>query len=451
MKKIICSLLLSLAMCPGNNARAQYIYTIAGNGVTGYTDAGGNPKQAEFNHPWGLAFDRQGDLYIADHVNAAIRKINTAGVISTFAGTTVYGYCGDDSAACEAKMERPGGVVANGVGDVFVADGDNNRVRQITNGVITTLAGTGAAGYTGDGSNARHATMRNPKGIAVDAFGNMYIADSGNNVIRKIDISGIISTFAGTGERGYTGDGGPASAATFSGPIGVTVDASGNIWVADALNNAVRKIDGYSHIITTFAGMGIGGYNGDGNPATATMLSRPNSIAVDKAGNVYISDEGNNIVRMVNRQGYVTTVAGNGTAGYSGDGGIATQAELYRPMGLAIDSNGNLYVGDFINNVVRMVTIPPARTAVAKVSSINEAALTIYPDPADGYVNVAAAAVTHDNMEVYVCNMLGQVVNHCVLTDGKAEIDVSLLPRGCYIVNCLSNGERIASERFAKD
>ena len=230
---------------------------------------------------------------------------------------TVAGYVplGDGGAATAAALMNPGGVAVDAAGTLYIADTDNNRIRKVTTaGVITTVAGNGLAGAGGDGGQAVFASLHSPHGVAVDAAGNLYIADTDNNRIRKVTPAGIITTVAGTGISGHSGDGGPATAARLNYPVGVAVDAAGNLYIADTGNSRIRKVTP-AGVITTLAGTGIGGYSGDGGPATAAQLKYPFGVAVDAAGNLYIADSGNNSIRKVTPAGIITTVAGNGTAG----------------------------------------------------------------------------------------------------------------------------------------
>jgi hypothetical protein len=222
---------------------------------------------------------------------------------------------------------------------------------------IATVAGTGTAGYSGDGGQAMAATLRRPFSVAVDAAGDLFIADDRNNVVRKVDTNGVITTVAGNGAAGHTGDGGPATAATLNNPVGLAVDAAGDLFIADAGNNVVRKV-GTNGVITTVAGTGVSGVSGDGGPATAATLNGPQGVAVDAAGDLFIADAGNNVVRKVAPGGVITTFAGTGVASYSGDGGPATAATLDFPEGVAVGSAGNLFVADTDNSVVRRITTP---------------------------------------------------------------------------------------------
>jgi uncharacterized protein (TIGR03437 family) len=272
--------------------------------------------------------------------------------ISTVAGTGTAGYSGDGGLATNATLAGAVGVAVDTAGNLFIADQNNNRIRKVaTTGIITTVAGTGASGYGGDGGPATSALLQRPPRVSVDAAGNLYIADS--NRIRKVTPAGIITTVAGNGTQGYSGDGGLATSAFLNTPVDVQPDSAGNLFIADQGNNVVRKVD-TGGIITTVAGSGSRGYSGDGGPATKASLSEPTGIAVSAAGDLFFSDQGNNRIRKVSN-GIITTVAGNGTAGFAGDGGIATSAELNAPTGISLDIAGNLYSAEQANNRVRVL------------------------------------------------------------------------------------------------
>ncbi len=282
-------------------------------------------------------------------------SLSPGSIISTIAGNGTAGYSGDGGPAASAELNSPSGVAVDFSGNIYIADYKNNRIRRVdASGVISTVAGKGTAGYSGDGGPASSAELSTPSGVAVDTSGNIYIADSSNNCVRKVDASGVISTVAGNGTAGYSGDGGPAVSAELSSPSGVAVDTSGNIYIADDKNNCIRKVDA-SGVISTVAGNETGGYSGDGGPATSAELSTPSGVAVDASSNIYIADSSNNCIRKVDASGVISTVAGKGTGGYSGDGGPATSAQLNSPSGLAVDSSGNIYIADTTNYRVREV------------------------------------------------------------------------------------------------
>jgi sugar lactone lactonase YvrE len=305
------------------------------------TGDGGPATSAKLCTPRTLSVDSIGNVYIGEQVK--IRKVNTAGVISTIAGTGIEGGSGDGGLATSAQFSGINGLAVRENGDLFITDFSKRRIRQITfsDGKIQTVAGNGSPGGAGDGGSAASAQFYNPAGIAVDLNGNMYVADTYNHRVRKISFSGIITTMAGTGVQGFSGDGGPATSAQLSLPQYVAVDPSGNVYISD-LNHRVRKVSP-SGFITTVAGNGSINYSGDGGPATLAGLS-PKAIAVDANGNLYIGDTFR--VRRVGLDGIISTVAGTGVLGYSGDGGPATSAQMFSPTGLSLDSAGNLFIAE---------------------------------------------------------------------------------------------------------
>ena len=333
------------------------ITTYAGTGESGCCRDGGPAVFAQLRFPHGVAVDGEGNLYIADRDNHMIRKVDSSGVIDTVTGTGVSGYRGDGGAAGMARLRQPTGVAVDGEGNLYIADKDNHRIRKVdSDGVITTVAGTGERGSGGDGGPAVHARLAVPTGVAVDGAGNLFIADAANNQIRKVDSSGVITTVAGTGESGDGGDGGPATEARLDSPWSLAVDGAGNLLIADSYNHRVRKVDS-SGIITTVAGTGERGFGGDGGPATAAMLDVPIGMAADDAGNLYIVDVVNHRIRKVDSSGTITTIAGTGEPGYDGDRGPAVSARLRFPIDIALDGEGNLYIADKDNHRIRVVKI----------------------------------------------------------------------------------------------
>jgi ATP-dependent protease HslVU (ClpYQ) peptidase subunit len=273
---------------------------------------GGPATNASLSNPAGVATDATGNLYIADTNNNRVRKVDTNGVISTFAGNGTAAFAGDGGPASNASLSAPSGVVLDALGNLYIADTNNNRVRKVdTNGVITTFTGNGTAAFAGDGGPAASASLNSPTGLVLDASGNFYIADMANNCIREVDATGKISTFAGNATSGYGGDGGPATKANLNAPKGVATDLTGNLYIADTNNNRVRKVD-TNGVITTFAGNGTAAFAGDGGPASNASLSAPSSVAVDKAGILYISDTANNRIRNVSGVGVIATAMGSG-------------------------------------------------------------------------------------------------------------------------------------------
>ncbi len=360
MKKLLFLFIVIASIA--KQAQAQIINTIAGTGVGGYTGDGGQATNAKLYYPTGVVIDAVGNLYIADYNNQCIRKVTASGVITTVAGTGTLGYGGDGGAATAAKLNYPFGVAVDAAGNLYIADYSNQRIRKVTtSGVISTYVGNGTQGVLGDGGAATAAELTNPYGVAFDAIGNLYIADASNR-IRKVTTTGIINTIAGNGTAGYSGDGGVATAAELNFPDGVAIDAIGNVYIADYSNQRIRKVTS-AGIISTVAGTGTAGYAGDGAIATAAELYWPNGVATDATGNLYIADYNNNRIRMVNTLGIISTIAGNGIPGHTGDGGQATAAEIQGPAGVAIDAVGNLYIGDQSNNKVRKIALVLSITA----------------------------------------------------------------------------------------
>ncbi len=344
---------------------AQTVYTVAGDGTAAYGGDGGISTLSKVNAPNGIAIDAAGNIYIADHDNNRIRKISTTGTISTIAGTGFGGYLAsqDGGPATAAWIKWPIGIAVDASGNVFFSDYGNNIIRKIsTSGIITTIGGIAGSipSYGGDGGPATAANLGNAWGVAVDAAGNVLVADALNHRVRKINTTtGIISTIAGMGFVGFAGDGGAATAAAcrLNEPTGVAVDGAGNIYIADNANNRVRKIN-TAGIISTIAGVGLPyGYAGDGGPATVARLYYPKAIAVDNPGNVYVCDWNNSVIRKINTSGTITTLAGTGVSGYSGDGSAAISAQLDHPLGLAVRSDGDVFVGDAANNRVRRIKV----------------------------------------------------------------------------------------------
>jgi uncharacterized protein (TIGR03437 family) len=277
--------------------------------------------------------------------------------ISTVAGTGAAGFAGDGGAATAAQLKFPAGIVFDAAGNLYIADSFNSRIRKVdTSGNISTIAGTGDFGNFGDTNAATKAGMNRPYSVALDKSGNIYIADTYNDAVRKVTVSsGTMSTFAGNSQRGLGGDGGAASGALLDTPTGIVFDAAGNLYIVDTGNNRIRKV-GTDGNINTIAGSGNTAFGGDGGPAVSAGLSGPQGIAIDNAGNLFIADTRNHRVRKVTPDGTISTVAGNGNGTEAGDGGPATQASLYYPKGLAVDRSGNLFIADWLNSRIRVVT-----------------------------------------------------------------------------------------------
>jgi uncharacterized protein (TIGR03437 family) len=345
------------------------ITTVAGNGVTGSTGDGGPATSASLFGPWSVAVDGAGGIYIGAQ-NNRVRKVSTAGIITTVAGNGTYGISGDGGQAIAAALTDNRQIAADRAGNLYIADSDSNRIRKVTPaGMMTTIAGNGIASFSGDGGPAPFAQLGFAISVAADAAGNLYIADSVNRRVRKVSIYGTITTIAGNGTSGFSGDGGPAHNAQFQLLSGLAVDAAGNLYIGDSGNARVRKVS-TSGIVTTFAG---GGTGGDGGQAASAKLLSATALAFDNAGNLYIVDLLDARVRKVSSAGIITTVAGTGTSGDSGDGGPATSAHLLRPTAIAVDASGNLYIAEgpraFVPNVPFGMTLIPGQPRIRKVSA----------------------------------------------------------------------------------
>lgn len=373
--------------------RSGQVITIAGSGLTGDSGDGGPATSARFGSIEGLAVDHAGNIYIADADNNRIRRVDRAGTIETVAGTGEFGWEGDGVPATSATLTAVSGLATDRNGNLYIADTWADRIRKIdTQGTISTVAGTGEEGRSGDGGPALAAQLNRPRAVAVDDAGNIYIADAANHQVRRVDVSGTISTFAGTGDDGDLGDGGPATAAHLSEPYAVAIDPAGNVFIADAGNSTVRKVDSGGTITTVAGGRDVG---------NEVSIARPRALAVDRSGNVYIADAwrdrvlrldatgrvavlvglgrreidaprdvaldasgnayvivgGPHPVVKIDPHGLVTPFAGSGGPGYSGDGGPAVNCQLLFPSAIATDDKGNVYIADYGNHRIRMVDI----------------------------------------------------------------------------------------------
>jgi trimeric autotransporter adhesin len=342
---------------PGTVAPSTLVI-YAGTNTAGKATSGIPATSALTNEPDGGALDASGNFYFSDGGNCVIREVVAAtGIINTVVGNGQCGFSGDGGLATSAMLNVPQGIAFDGTGNLFIADLNNNVIRRVdaATKIITTYAGTGAQGFTGDGGPATSATLGFAQAVATDANGNLFIADTNNNVIRHVAVgTQIITTVVGTGVFGFSGDGGPATQATMQAPAGLVVDAAENIYIADSENAVIRKVTAATNIITTIVGTRGFGFGGDGGPAVSALLTNPFGIALDPAtGNLWISDFWNNRIRLYNASNQqISTVVGSGLVG---DGGVATSASLYDPRSPTLDSQGNLYIVDAQNNRIRLV------------------------------------------------------------------------------------------------
>ncbi len=441
MKKYIYLLIPALLALP-TYLGAQTIITVAGAERAGYSGDTGLAVSAQLHWPKGVALSKTGELYIADALNNVVRKVARNGIITTIAGTGYQagtgtgGFGGDTGPATAARLFNPTGVAVDTGNNIFIADRGNHRIRKVdTAGIITTIAGTGVAGALGDGAAANLAQLNGPARVAVDTFGNIYIADEMNSRIRLINAGGTITTFAGNGIPGYSGDGAAANAAQLYNPADVAVDALGVVYIADTYNNVVRKVD-LTGTITTIAGTGVPGWSGDSRPAIIGQLFQPSGVAVDYLGYLYISDLGNERIRKVSPSNLLSTLAGNGAGAYSGDGGPAKVASLWFPQGLVADRNGGVYVADQGNNRVRFISssifVNTVENTIDRVS--------IFPNPANGVFRLQVFSATDEALDVMIYNTAGQKAYELSGRTNKAiEVRPELAP-GMYLLQAKTAG-----------
>lgn len=438
---------------------AQNINTYAGNGSSGYTGDNGQALQAAFNNPSSVAIDKLNNLYIADAVNHVIRKINSVtGVITTVAGSNSIGFSGDNGLATQAKLSFPYAVAVDTIGNIFIADRDNNRIRMVNKvtGLIITIAGTGATGYSGDGGPATSAKLHFPNFITLDKNGNFYFSQS-QNIVRKIDMStNLISTVAGNGNftgvnmiGGYSGDGGQAVLAELDRPFDIVVDAQFNLFIADYGNHRIRKVNLLSGIITTVAGNGASTFTGDGGLATNASLSMPWGLGMDQNEALYVTDVGNQRVRKIDKNtGVINTVAGTCTASstcypnnnFSGDGGPAILAELDLPTDVTLNNIGEFFIVDTHNQRIRKVN--QILTAIQSKSSIFD--FGVYPNPSSQNLYIELENYGKKEIHFKIFNNLNQLIREDIkFNDGKISVNLEGLSEGVYHLEI--NG---ASKRF---
>ncbi len=352
----ICLAVLFLVQLNMVGWAQSMINTIAGNGIQDFSGEGVPAIAASLNRPNGIEINTTDNLYIADTYNNRVRKVTRDGIITTVAGNGIGGFFGDGGQAIHAQLLLPTDVAFDSVGNLYIADMGNNRIRKVTSdGVISTIVGFGTQGYSGDGGPAILAELNNPFSIKIDAAGILYISDMNNHCVRRVSPDGFITTLVGNGSPGFAGDGGPAAAAQLNNPFGIEIDVAGNLYIADTYNNRIRKVTP-AGLITTIAGQGNPGFSGDEGPAALAELKGPFGVNVDAAGNIFISDSLNHRIRRVTPEGVIDTVAGSGVQGFDGDGGSPAEAELSGPVSVSTDWMGNLYINDTGNNRIRKVT-----------------------------------------------------------------------------------------------
>ena len=424
------------------NAQTAIIENVAGTGAFGSYGEGVPANTASMQVPSGIAIDALGNLYFADVTNPTVRKVTPDGVITRYAGTALSsGFSGDGGPANVAQLSNPEHIAIDAAGNLYIADNGNNRIRKVsTSGIITTIAGTGTGGYTGDGGPATAAEIGAPYGIVVDTMGNIYFSDN-RDVVRKINTSGIISTIAGTGTGGFSGDGGLATIAQIANPAGLALDHLGNLYIADAGNERIRKID-TGGIIHTIAGSSFtGGYGGDGGPATSALLYTPISISADAGNNLYIMDYGNQMIRKIDTAGIIKRVSGYLSGPYTGDGQPAISADIFEPGGLAVDAYNNLYLAvDYVPEIRKIIFTPPivsdsfyvyvnelcAGPQISLISrnySAGQSVVTDYGDGTSSTTSISSGIVTGYGLVSHTYLSPGTFTIKHVLYDGALAVD----------------------------
>ena len=432
MKKYILLVFLLVPLF----SQGQLISTVAGGGSI-FPPNGSSATSCVIGACGNLCFDKFGNLYIESSYNY-IYKMNTSGSLCVFAGTGTAGYGGDNGPATNALIHYAAGIVSDSKGNIFIADQNNQRIRKIDlSGTITTFAGTGVLGYSGDNEPATNAQLYYPSYLAIDSFGNIYLDERGKYTIRKIDTLGIITTICGTpGISGYSGDNGPASSALLSTTNGMHVDYYNNLYFCD--NGYIKKIELSTGILSMIGGNGGYGFGGDNGPATDATFAAPLDVIVDKHKIIYISDWHNNRIRQVDTLGIITTIIGNGIGAYNGDNIPASSAEIWLPYGMCLDSCGNLYITDGGNVRVRKVTFDTSCHFYGSLSApivSNEVVGTIevVPNPSFGEITITSNGSTIK--EFYLTNMTGKLLLRSAVTDETIHADISALPSGLYFLH----------------
>ncbi len=369
-----------MGVAPSLRVLPATISTYAGSGSWGYFD--GQATFATFRNPQGLTMDLAGNVFVADSLNQVIRKVSPSGLVSTIAGTGSAGYSGDGGLATNATLNTPTGITMDAAGDLFIADQGNSLIRRVdaVSGLITTVAGGGNS--TANGVTATSAELSGPNAVAVDTAGNLFIADTFHNLVREVAAStGLMTTVAGGGTQSLPdfGNGGKATSAQLDNPAGIALDSTGAVYISDTGHSMVRRVDPASGIITQVAGTGVYGSSGDGGPARSALLASPQGLRLDANNNLYIADMGADLVRFVNSAtGQISTIVGNGTQGRSGDGGVAASAALSSPSDVTLDAAGNVFIADYSNNVIRKVAFnPPTLIFPATNLALTSAAIPV--------------------------------------------------------------------------
>lgn len=434
---LIFLLLLCTAWC-----QAQIIVPIAGSG--GSVDADGPATAVSLDYPLRIAFDDTGSLYICDCYHHKLRKVKPSyqGYMTTIAGNGVSGDWGDGGPASAAGLGALYDVAIDKKGNIFLADAFYNKIRKIDkNGIITTFAGTGVAGYNGDGIAATSAMLNTPFAVKVDDTGNVYIGDRSNYRLRKVDTFGVITTIAGTGVAGFSGDGGAATAAQTNGLISISLDSAGNVFFSDSTRVRKIAVDG---TINTVAGNGVPAFYGDGGPATAASI-RPSAIFIEKSGVLYIADDINHRIRRVGVDGVISTIAGTGMAGNSGDWGPPLLATLCAPYGIAVNNDGDIYFSNLCSARVKMITNKDLASVRSEANVLP--AIVVVPNPAQGTIRVTLSGQWHGIVKITATNDAGKVITQFRGLPGTINECPDQLPPGVYVITATDNNEHTVSEK----
>ena len=420
MKKILLSISCAAITTLGF---AQVVTSLAGSGTTGSVNATG--PAASFNSPTGTCVDAAGNVYVADQANFLIRKITSAGVVTTLAGSGTSGTV--NATGTSASFDNPFGVCVDASGNVFVSDQNNHTIRKITpSGLVTTFAGqVGAPGAVDATGTA--ASFNYPRGLCIDGSGNIYVADFFNHSIRKITPAGVVTTVAGTGLSGNVDATG--TSASFNRPSGVCIDGAGNLFVADQLNHRIRKITLPAGVVTTYAGSTFGFADAT---STAAKFNLPYGVCADAAGIVYVADFNNQRIRKITTAQVVTTFAGQASVGAVDATG--TSASFNGPIGICSNSLGNMFLADQFNHKIRKISNPAA--GINENTLSNE--LAVYPNPSADLFYIDLKSVS----KITVTNSLGQIVLNQTVNPGKQTIDLQNQAKGLYFVTVLQNGKQ---------
>lgn len=453
MKKWLIIFFITCA-CIKLHAQVQIITTIAGKAGVPASYFGDNvvDTSARFYGPCSICRNNSNSVFIVDAYNNRVRKIDlNTNIITTIAGNDTFGYFGDGGLATATSLWLPEGICADTFGNVYVADAYNSRIRRVNTitGVISTVAGNGTIGFSGDGALAINAQINLPADMCTDRYGNVYFSDYLNYRVRKINmITGKIETVAGCDGIGYSGDGGPATNAKFNGPGAPLVDTSGNIFICDMNNNVVRKVDAVTGIIATVAGNGTVGHSGDNGLAIHAQLNNPSGLQFDSQYNLYIAEFGNGVIRRIDATtGIITTVAGNGVWGWAGDGGPPTEAEL-SCTGLVFDKYGQMIIADYGTNTIREIINP--KLVLPDISQKNET-VSVYPNPSNDEVTVDYTLGGDALFEI--TDVVGRklVKNRLDHQKQKIIINIRSFPQGIYVYKVYEGCDLIASGKIVKE